>query len=224
MLPKKTPEKFDIKKHILKNKYFIVLSIFFLVGFYAFSFFLVKGGRLDGFDFNMTVRIQDHIPRRFDFYFSMLSLLGSAEPTGILLLIILALRRRIQGIFALFFFGFMHLVELTGKAFLNHPPTPFMFHRYSLDFLFPTSYVQPGGSYPSGHSMRAIFLLTIFTYLIFKLKSVRMEIKLSATAVLFVFTFLMLISRISLGEHWTSDVIGGSFLGAAFAFLSIALI
>jgi membrane-associated phospholipid phosphatase len=31
----------------------------------------------------------------------------------------------------------------------------------------------------------------------------------------------MLTSRIYLGEHWTSDVIGGGLLGASFAFLSL---
>ena len=35
-----------------------------------------------------------------------------------------------------------------------------------------------------------------------------------------VFCFVVLISRISLGEHWTTDVIGGGLLGASFAFLS----
>jgi len=34
------------------------------------------------------------------------------------------------------------------------------------------------------------------------------------------FNGVMLMSRVSLGEHWTSDVVGGAILGTSAAFFS----
>ncbi|OGH25885.1 MAG: hypothetical protein A3E68_02070 [Candidatus Levybacteria bacterium RIFCSPHIGHO2_12_FULL_39_39] len=121
-------------------------------------------------------------------------------------------------------FGVMHFVEIVGKAILFHPGTPFMFHRYSLDIIFPTSYVQPGGSYPSGHAMRAAYLLFLLIFIIFRTKRLSKTFKLlSYIAISAIFT-LMISSRVSLGEHWTTDVIGGSILGLAFALFSFVFI
>ncbi|HVZ12087.1 MAG TPA: phosphatase PAP2 family protein [Patescibacteria group bacterium] len=211
-------------KIIAKHAKLLYASIFFFILFYSFSFLFVKGGGLNGFDFNMTVRIQDHIPRKFDPYFSFLSLLGSFEVTVVALAAFLFIRRRVHSVMIVFIFCFMHIVELVGKAFLDHPPTPFMFHRYSFDVVFPTSYVQPGGSYPSGHAMRTMFLAILLCVLIYRTKKLKMEMKYALWAAVVVFTILMGISRISLGEHWTTDVIGGSFLGAAFSFFSLIFV
>lgn len=207
-----------------KNRIFIFLSAFLLFLFYAFSFLLVKGGKLNGFDFNMTVRIQDRIPIRIDPYFSFLSIIGSFEATLIILIaILLIFRRKITSIFVVLIFCLMHAVEIAGKAFLDHPPTPFMFHRYAFDFFFPSGYVQPGGSYPSGHAMRTTFLAVIIIDIILKSK-VKPTVRYVLMGAVVAFCLLMYISRISLGEHWTTDIIGGALLGAAFAFLSLIFI
>ena len=62
------------------------------------------------------------------------------------------------------------VVEILGKSFLHHPPPPFMFFRYDLGFQFPTSYVQTGNSYPSGHAMRMVFLLIVGSFILFHMK------------------------------------------------------
>ena len=209
------------KKHI---PYFITGAIC-LAFFYAFSF-LVKEDVFTRFDFDMTVRIQNRIPIRFDPYLSWFSLLGSFEATlGILIALSVArfMKKRFLSILLIPAFGIMHVVEIIGKAFLDHPATPFMFHRYALDFFFPSGYVQPGGSYPSGHSMRTAYLVILFIFLVNKSK-LSQPLKLGALCLILGIYFIMIISRVSLGEHWTTDVIGGSLLGAAFAFFSLILL
>jgi membrane-associated phospholipid phosphatase len=215
--------KIDLHKFFQRNSKFIIAGVACLVFFYAFSFLMVKGHRLDRFDFDMSVKIQAKIPIKADPYFSILSLIGSFEGMTIALLILLAIRRKIGGVIAIGTFMFMHVVEIVGKTFLDHPPTPFMFHRYALNVIFPSSYVNPGGSYPSGHAMRAAFVGILFAYLIAKSKF-KIEMKYAAWAGIFGYYLILIISRISLGEHWTSDVIGGTLLGTGFALFSLIFI
>ena len=210
---------------ILKNKKMSLMFAFagsiLLLFFYIFSF-IVKSHVLDSFDFNTTVRLQNHLPLRFDPFFSSLSLIGSFEITTTVLLVILLLRKKILSIFISFFFFLgAHVIEVFGKTFLHHPGPPHLFFRYNLNFNFPSSYVQPGSSYPSGHSLRILFLTVIVWFIIFGSKKLSKNQKYLAMTAMGIFTFLMLISRVSLGEHWTTDVIGGSIFGAGAALFAL---
>ncbi len=209
------------KKSFLKRALILItVSGCVLFIFYAFSF-LVKSERLHNFDFDMTVRLSDKIPRRFDPYFSVLSLTGSFHITIVFLLILLALKRRLLPFLVVGTFMLSHLVEVLGKSFLHHPPPPFMFFRYDLGFQFPALYVETGNSYPSGHAMRMMFLLVVGVWILFGLKKLKIQTKYIIFAGFLLYACLMLLSRIVLGEHWTSDVIGGSILGASFGTLSL---
>jgi undecaprenyl-diphosphatase len=200
-----------------KNLPIIGFTLFIL--FVLFSF-LVHKDLFTQFDFNTTVKLQDNIPRAFDFLFSSFSLIGSFEIASVFLLLILTIFKKLRAIFTLGLFALFHVFELFGKMYVDHPGPPFMFFRYDINFLFPSSYVQPGSSYPSGHSGRTIFISIIFAFLISKFK-IKKEYKILMYLLIFIFDTIMLTSRIYLGEHWTSDVIGGGLLGASFAFLSL---
>ena len=197
------------------------LSYLFLGLFLIFSVLVISGifSQTDQF---VTTTIQNYLTKAFDTPLSFLSLLGAFEFSGLFLLIVLFFQKLHRSLIVLFMFGLGMGIELLGKIFLYHPGPPKIFFRYNLDVLFPSAYIQTGHSFPSGHSYRTAFLTLLISYLIFQSKKLSLRSKKLLTAMSFVFLFLMLVSRVSLGEHLTTDVIGGLFLGLGLGWLAIS--
>ena len=88
------------------------------------------------------------------------------------------------------------LIEIAVKSMVPQAQPPEELSRS--DDVVPLLHVTFAGAFPSGHVARIAFLAGI----------ARIPTWLAALAVA-----LMMISRVYLGDHWTSDVFGGLFLG-----------
>lgn len=198
-----------------------------VVGAMAFLavFLVLMGLEFRGFfrllDPAITGGIQRLIPRTFDVPLSLFSILGSAEVTILILVgiffYVLIRERKIFWTLGLFLVltGF----ELLGKFVLYHPGPPKIFFRYALPFSTP-EYVNAPYSFPSGHVSRTVFLVLVAIFLINRKISNRLTRQLLVLG-LVIAAVVMMVSRIYLGEHWTSDVFGGAFLGTAMGLLAM---
>lgn len=119
-------------------------------------------------------------------------------------------------------FGAMILGELYGKSVVHHPSPPFFMIRNPTT-IFPKYYVNEQYSYPSGHAARAVFLSVTTASLLWQLTR-RTSVRVLSVAASVGFVLLVGISRIYLGHHWLTDIVGGSLLGAGCVSLWLGLL
>lgn len=94
------------------------------------------------------------------------------------------------------------LIEVVLKLYLPVPPLPLEYLRSSGEELL----IKLPNPYPSGHMMRSLFIAGA-VMLLWPVRPVWMAAALLLMA--------MATTRVYLGVHWASDVIGGALLGVA---------
>lgn len=104
------------------------------------------------------------------------------------------------------------LVSSLGSFIANHILKQIFLRPRPFEYFL----VEQGGlSYPSGHSMVSMTMFLTIAYLLTR-KSIDEKYKTRIWASVFIYIFLMGISRVFLGVHWPSDIIGGYAAGYLF--------
>lgn len=205
-------------------------TVFFLLGFACVLFFflftlVVRSDILRTIDFTITVKIQDKIPVKSYHLFYFATELARFEVVISVVVVLLAIKRQWKLLLyavVLLFAG--HMLEYVGKVFLNQPPPPFMFYKVPNNTTwFPAAYSIEGNSYPSGHAMRAVFIAGLLGFVISMNKRINRVIQLACYGMLCMFAGLVILGKVVLGQHWTTDVIAGTLLGVGIFLLWLSV-
>lgn len=223
----------------MKNKYALLIGVFLLIVFFIFSR-QVKKGFLKQTDFAFTVKLQERIDSSSKLRLKVLigdvmegSTFFASPEFSIIIIGVLTLvstynwkKKKIiwSSLCIPVFFGLLILGEIYGKNVVHHPSPPFFMIKNPTT-IFPKYYINESFSYPSGHAARAIFLCMAFYSVIILQKTYlkRKFQKIALISILCGYTILVSLSRIYLGHHWLSDILGGGLLGLGFGLLTLAV-
>ncbi len=210
-----------------KRLIFLCVSVSLLAMFYLFSR-QVRHGFLKNTDFAITVKIQDKIPSKFDSIMDDGAILVDGIVSSVLVLAITAWvfigtkkKRFAWGALAIpLAFFFLGIAEIYGKNILPHPGPPFFMVKHPTT-IFPKFHVVQPYSYPSGHAGRSTFLAVVLAAIVTRRFWQKRKKAALFVLVIFGYALFVWVSRIYLGHHWFSDIVGGVLLGTAFSSLAV---
>lgn len=198
-----------------KNRHFIVLCILF--GLFLTMGFMVRDSA-EGILFDMAILDAIHSSTNPVILNIMkfISFIGSYKfliPAVGFVIIISIINKR-------YFISKFLLVNVLGSFIFNYLLKGIFQRIRPQDFMLAE---QSGLSYPSGHSMVTMSMYLAIVYLLTrKERNPRKKKKVYIIASIFI--ALMGISRIYLGVHWPTDVIGGFIMGYIFYSMSKVMI
>lgn len=176
--------------------------------------FLVAKQVVRPLDLATTIWIQQFATKELDIGLSIFTLLGSIEFSCFALLLVcwyFYRHYRWSGAFLyLFFFAALSLVELIWKHIVSYTGPAHEFDRNPFHWGF--IFVKTPYSFPSGLTFRSIFLLGIWHQWLNRFGVHRPKSAWTQKALIACLAFGVGFSRIYLGDHWLSDVIGGILL------------
>jgi undecaprenyl-diphosphatase len=190
------------------------LSLIFFLAFTTAVFFIPS---ISTADFWIYSHAKDLAGPHWIIFNRHLSNLGNAHfiyPLGFCVLIYLVLKRR-------FILGIWYYLSFIIGMYLNFGLKNF-FERPRPQAFAPGD-VLATFSYPSGHAFGTLFFCFFTLWILYE----KTHKKPTPAGVTVFFTLLVLLigfSRVFLGVHWASDVIGGYFFGLVWLLLNIFFI
>lgn len=220
----------------MNRLHLLLLGLTLLLSFTIFSQYIKRGGLKD-IDFSVTVKLQERIDNSSRLRLARLTgeVMEGATFLASPMISIIAIsaisiitfikrkKWRMAAIFIPLLFALMTLAEIYGKSVVNHPAPPFFLLKNPTT-IFPKYHILEDYSYPSGHAARAIFLgITFYSFFMLHSSLFKRKKTMALTAVgIMIYISLISVSRIYLGSHWLSDVVGGLTLGCGSGLLTLA--
>lgn len=170
--------------------------------------FLVKTEMIVGFDQSIYHFIMQFQSERFTFFFRQMTHMGEAPVLIALFLILLILKYQLGIRCILFTAGNSILNQILKQIFVRSRPEIMQL------------IVIDGYSFPSGHSMAA---MCVYGYLIYTVyhSSIQKDVKILLCILLSMIIVLVGISRIYLGVHYASDVLGGFLISIIYLLIVV---
>jgi undecaprenyl-diphosphatase len=188
-------------------------SVSYSLAFFLLTLLVAKQATAP-FDLFVTTLFQRFDNRSLDLVFYVLTLMGHAEISfSILAFVCWYLYRKYEwaGVFHyLFLFIILSGVELLWKNVVCYPGPGPEFNRNPFDWHLITIYTPY--SFPSGHMFRSAFLLGLWYQWIKRLGNLKTRAIGLQKTLIFVLLIGIAFSRVYLGDHWLSDVVGGLLL------------
>jgi undecaprenyl-diphosphatase len=183
-----------------------------LVGFGLIAWLVSQPG-IPPIDTATTVFLHGLASPTLDALMDAATFLGSspvlAAVVGLAVVLLVVRRRRVEAVFI--------VIALVGTLVLNDR-LKLLFQRPRPGFDW--AEVWPETGFPSGHSMNSFVVYLAIALVIWRLGGRRVGIVALVLAI--VLAVSVGISRIYLGAHWLSDVIGGYLAGALWLLLLVA--
>ncbi len=163
-------------------------------------------------DLAITRWLQQHASHLLDTLLSLITLLGNAETTTVLVVLMsIVLVRRGQAplaitLWAVFIGG--SAIEWAAKHSLPHASVPASLQRHGLNIYhhqFQTPY-----SYPSGHAFRTLLLAAAISWIWMGARGGTAWLRYLLAGLV----VLMGVGLVYLGDHWASEVVGGFLLAS----------
>ena len=203
-------DSLSIRATVLRTCLLILGWVILVAVFASAGHVVVRTDVINGFDQHITTWVVAHRTPALDAAMGMITWMGSwiAVATTAVVVVVLVLTRRLAFIvlvlLAVAWAGENAAFNVV-KHLIGRPRPP-------RDMWLTT---VGGWSFPSGHAANATLVCVTATVVVFLLtRQRRVHVAMAATAFLVVASVAF--SRVELGVHWTTDVIAGGLLCAAW--------
>ena len=216
-LPQRIQERLDpAQRYGLRLTLFAVAIVLVAVPFSTLTFLVLGKGPLTRFDGSVANRLNGSVHGRpaVVHALDLVSWLGKPLLLGIIITVAAVFvwlrgRRRLAAFLVVTVVG-GGLIDTAVKVLVNRP-RPVVDHPITTAF---------GKSFPSGHSMSAT--VTYGALLLVFLPALRGRRRIAAVSATVALVLAIGCSRLLLGVHFVSDVIGGYVLGLAWLIAAVA--